>query len=334
MNSSLDSELLPTVAEVEAAARRIAGRAVETPLLEWPALNERIGGRVFVKPEQLQRTGSFKFRGAFNKLSRLAETTGGTGSVVAYSSGNHAQGVAAAAALLGFKAAIVMPADAPAIKVANTRSYGAEVVLYDRLRDDREAIAEALAAKMSAAIVRPYEDADIIAGQGTVGLELARQARARGAELDAVLIPCGGGGLIAGSTLALQATWPRLPVFACEPEGFDDTGRSLAAHRRLGCVAGAKTVCDGLMAPTPGRLTFALNDRQLAGGFALSDAEVFSAMAYAFQVLKLVVEPSGAVALAALLSGKFGGRGLTVGIVCSGGNVDPDIYCQALTTAI
>jgi threonine dehydratase len=333
MNSSFDSELMPTVAEVEAAARRIAGRAVETPLLEWPALNERIGGRVLVKPEQLQRTGSFKFRGAFNKLSRLAEMGGSAGSVVAYSSGNHAQGVAAAAQLLGFKAAIVMPSDAPAIKIANTRSYGAEVVLYDRQRDDREAIAEALAAKTSATIVRPYEDADIISGQGTVGLELARQARARGAELDAALIPCGGGGLIAGSTLALQATWPRLPVFACEPEGFDDTGRSLAAHRRLGCAAGAKTVCDGLMAPTPGRLTFALNDRQLAGGIALSDGEVFEAMAYAFQVLKLVLEPSGAVALAALLSGKFQGRGLIVGIVCSGGNVDPEVYAQALNAA-
>ncbi|HXQ41938.1 MAG TPA: threonine/serine dehydratase [Candidatus Udaeobacter sp.] len=329
MNSSLDSELLPTVAEVEAAARRIGGRAVETPLLEWPALNERIGGRVLVKPEQLQRTGSFKFRGAFNKLSCLAEL-GGSASVVAYSSGNHAQGVAAAAQLLGFKATIVMPSDAPAIKIANTRSYGAEVVLYDRQRDDREAIAEALAAKTGATIVRPYEDADVISGQGTVGLELARQARARGAELDAALIPCGGGGLIAGSTLALQATWPRLPVFACEPEGFDDTGRSLAAHRRLGCAAGAKTVCDGLMAPIPGRLTFALNDRQLAGGIALSDGEVFQAMAYAFQVLKLVLEPSGAVALAALLSGKFQGRGLAVGIVCSGGNVDPEIYAKAL----
>ena len=333
MNSSLDSELLPTVAEVEAAARRIGGRAVETPLLEWPALNERIGGRVLVKPEQLQRTGSFKFRGAFNKLARLAELGGSAGSVVAYSSGNHAQGVAAAAQLLGFKAAIVMPSDAPAIKIANTRSYGAEVVLYDRQRDDREAIAEALAAKTGATIVRPYEDADIISGQGTVGLELARQARARGAELDAALIPCGGGGLIAGSTLALQATWPRLPVFACEPEGFDDTGRSLAAHRRLSSVAGAKTVCDGLMAPTPGRLTFALNDRQLAGGIALSDAEVFEAMAYGFQVLKLVLEPSGGVALAALLSGKFQGRGLTVGIVCSGGNVDPEVYARALNAA-
>ena len=334
MNSSLDSELLPTVAEVEAAARRIAGRAVETPLLEWPALNERIGGRVLMKPEQLQRTGSFKFRGAFNKLSRLAELGGSAGAVVAYSSGNHAQGVAAAAQLLGFNATIVMPSDAPAIKIANTRSYGAEVVLYDRQRDNREAIADDLAVKTGATIVRPYEDADIISGQGTVGLELARQARARGAELDAALIPCGGGGLIAGSTLALQATWPRLPVFACEPEGFDDTGRSLAAHRRLGIVAGATTVCDGLMAPTPGRLTFALNDRQLAGGIALSDDEVFAAMAYGFQVLKLVLEPSGAVTLAALLSGKFQGRGLTVGIVCSGGNVDPEVYARALKAAI
>jgi len=330
MNSLLDSELLPTAAEVEAAARRLAGRAVETPLLEWPALNDRLGGRVLLKPEQLQRTGSFKFRGAFNKLSRLAQAGGPAGAVVAFSSGNHAQGVAAAAQLLGFQATIVMPSDAPAIKIANTRGYGAEVVLYDRQKDDREAIAADIAAKRHAETVRPYDDPDIIAGQGTVGLEIARQARARGAELDAALIPCGGGGLISGSTLALQATWPRLPVYACEPAGFDDTTRSLKAHQRLGIAPGAKSVCDGLMAPMPGKLTFALNDKLLAGGIAVDDREVLAAVAYAFQVLKLVLEPSGAVALAALLSGKFDAKGKTVAIVCSGGNVDPDVYCKAL----
>lgn len=330
MTSLLDSELLPTAAEVEAAARRLAGRAVETPLLEWPALNDRLGGRVLLKPEQLQRTGSFKFRGAFNKLSRLAEAGRPAGAVVAFSSGNHAQGVAAAAQLLGFQATIVMPSDAPAIKIANTRSYGAEVVLYDRQKDDREAIAAEIAAKRRAETVRPYDDPDIIAGQGTVGLEIARQARARGAELDAALIPCGGGGLISGSTLALQATWPRLPVYACEPAGFDDTTRSLKAHQRLGIAAGAKSVCDGLMAPMPGKLTFALNDKLLAGGIVVDDREVLAAVAYAFQVLKIVLEPSGAVALAALLSGKFDAKGKTVAIVCSGGNVDPDIYCKAL----
>jgi threonine dehydratase len=330
MNSSQSSKPLPTARDVEAAARRIAGQAIETPLLEWPALNERVGGRVLVKPELLQRTGSFKFRGAYNKLKRLTEEGGGKGGVVAYSSGNHAQGVAAAAQILGLPAVIVMPADAPAIKLANTRSYGAEVVLYDRLKDDREAIAEDLAARRQAAIVRPYDDPDIIAGQGTTGHEMAHQAKARGIDLDAALLPCGGGGLIAGSTLALRAAWPQLPVYACEPAAFDDTRRSLLAHRRLPVEAGGQSICDGLLAPSPGELTFALNDRLLAGGIAVSDDEVLSAMAFAFRVMKLVVEPSGAVALAALLTGRFDCRGRRVGLVCSGGNVDPDLFARCL----
>ena len=211
MISSLESETLPTAADVEAAAQRIADKAVETPLLESPALNERLGGRIFLKPESLQRTGSFKFRGAYNKLKRLVEQKAARGGVVAFSSGNHAQGVAAAAALLGIKAVIVMPSDAPAIKLANTRGYGAEVVLYDRAREDREAIADKLAADRGAAIVRPFDDPDIIAGQGTVGLEIYRQSKARGVDLDAVLIPAGGGGLISGSSLALKAGWPPCP---------------------------------------------------------------------------------------------------------------------------
>ena len=209
--SSPESEALPNAGDVEAAAARIAGMAVETPLLESPALNALAGGRVLIKPESLQRTGSFKFRGAYNKLKRLKERGAAPGGVVAFSSGNHAQGVAAAAQLLGLKVAIVMPADAPAIKLANTRGYGAEVVLYDRARDDREAICEALAAKRGAEIVRPYDDPDIIAGQGTTGREIAAQAKARGLDLDAALLPAGGGGLISGSALALKAAWPELP---------------------------------------------------------------------------------------------------------------------------
>ncbi len=331
MNSSQTSNPLPTIRDVEAAARRITGQAIETPLLEWPALNERVGGRVLVKPEQLQRTGSFKFRGAYNKLKRLIDEGGGKGGVVAYSSGNHAQGVAAAAQVLGLPAVIVMPADAPAIKLANTRSYGAEIVLYDRLKDNREAIAEDLAVRRNAAIVRPYDDPDIIAGQGTVGHEMAHQAKARGVNLDAALLPCGGGGLISGSTLALKAVWPDVAVYACEPAAFDDTRRSLLVHRRLPVEAGAQSICDGLMSPTPGELTFALNDRLLAGGIAVSDDEVLSAMGFAFRVMKLVVEPSGAVALAAILTGRFDCRDRKVGLVCSGGNVDPDLFSHALS---
>ncbi len=330
MNLSLNSKTLPGIADVEAAAGRIAGKAIETPLLEWPGLNDRVGGRVLLKAESLQRTGSFKFRGAFNKISRVVEEGGGQGGVVAYSSGNHAQGVAAAAQLLGLPATIVMPSDAPAIKLANTRGFGAEVVLYDRLKENREAIAEAIAAKKKATIVPPFDDPYIIAGQGTAGLEMARQARARGVNFDAALLPCGGGGLISGSTLALQAAWPKLPVYSCEPAAFDDTRRSLAVHKRLPVEAGGKSICDGLLSPIPGELTFALNDRNLAGGFALGDDEVLAAMAFAFRVMKLVIEPSGAVALAAILSGKFDARGKTVGVLCSGGNVDPDIFARCL----
>ena len=320
---------LPTAADVDAAARRLEGVALRTPLLTSPVLDALTGARVVLKPETLQRTGSFKFRGAYNKVSSIPPERR-AGGVVAFSSGNHAQGVAAAAQLLGLPAVIVMPADAPAIKLANTRGYGAEVVLYDRRREDREAIAARIAETRGAAIVRPYDDPDIIAGQGTVGREIARQAKAIGVDLDAALLPCGGGGLISGSALALRAAWPSLPVWAVEPAGFDDTARSLAAHRRLGNAPEAQSICDGLMAPMPGRLTFALNERLLAGGIAVSDEEVLAAMAFAFRVLKLVVEPSGAVTLAALLAGRFDGRGRSVALVCSGGNVDPDVFGRSL----
>jgi threonine dehydratase len=328
MNSSLSSKTLPTIADVETAARRIAGQAIETPLVTSPVLDTKVGARVFLKAETLQRTGSFKFRGAYNKLSSIPPDKR-AGGVVAYSSGNHAQGVAAAAQLLGLPATIVMPSDAPAIKLANTRGFGAEVVLYDRFTENREAIAGEIAAKNKATIVPPFDDIDIIAGQGTAGLEMARQAKARGATLDAALLPCGGGGLISGSTLALQATWPKLPVYSCEPAGFD-TKRSLAVHKRLPVEPGSKSICDGLLSPIPGEMTFALNDRNLAGGFALSDDEVLAAMSFAFRVMKLVLEPSGAVGLAALLTGKFDAKGKTVGLLCSGGNVDPDVFARCL----
>ena len=321
----------PTVdlVAVEAAAQRLAGQAVETPLLHSHDLDARMGGRVFIKPETLQRTGSFKFRGAYNKISQLRGTA--ARSVVAFSSGNHAQGVAAAAQLVGLPATIVMPSDAPAIKVANTRGYGAEVVLYDRLSEDREQIAARLAAERGAVMVRPYDDPDIIAGQGTIGLEIARQCRARGATPEVALSPCGGGGMIAGIATALTALVPGVRIHACEPAGFDDTARSLVAHRRLGVEPGKTTICDALMAPMPGELTFAINDRLLAGGVAVSDDEVRTAMEYGFRMLKLVIEPGGAVALAAALSGKVDLKGRTAVIVCSGGNVDAATFCAAIT---
>jgi threonine dehydratase len=319
---------LPTLADVEAAAARLRGVAVRTPLLESEALNARVGGRILVKAECLQRTGSFKFRGAYNAISQIA-----AGAVVAYSSGNHAQGVAAAARLLGKAATIVMPADAPAIKVEHTRAVGAEIRLYDRTRESREAIGAEIAARTGAALVRPYDDPRIIAGQGTAGLELAEQANEQGARLDAALIPCGGGGLIAGCSLALSQLCPGIEIYAVEPAAFDDTRRSLAAGLRVANPPGGRSICDALLVPTPGELTFELNRRLLAGGLAVGDEDALRAMSFAFRHLKLVVEPGGAVALAALLSGRFDARGRTVAIMLSGGNVDPELFALALRPA-
>ncbi len=319
----------PEFSDIEEAAARISTRALVTPLLENPLLNERVGGRVLLKAENLQRTGSFKFRGAFNRISLIPEDRREAG-VVAYSSGNHAQGVAAAARLLGLPAAIVMPDDAPAIKIANTRSYGAEVVFCDRHRDSREAIAEALAAERGAVLVRPFDDPAIIAGQGTCGREIALQAKERGLSLDAALVCCGGGGLVSGCSLALRTLSPATEVYAVEPAGFDDTTRSLASGRRESNDPAARSICDALLAPTPGELTFKLNRELLAGGLVVSDAEVRDAMRFAVQALKLVIEPGGAVALTALLAGKLDVAGKTVAVVISGGNVDPALLAQIL----
>jgi threonine dehydratase len=319
-------DALPTLADVEAAAERLRAVAVRTPLLESEALNERVGGRVLLKPECLQRTGSFKFRGAYNAISQTDAAA-----LVAYSSGNHAQGVAAAAKLLGKAATIVMPADAPAIKIESTRARGAEVRLYDRATESREEIGAAIAARTGAALIRPYDDPRIIAGQGTVGLELARQTRACGLELELALVPCGGGGLIAGCALALCAAFPGIALYAVEPAGLDDTRCSLAAGARQTNAPGATSICDALLLPTPGELTFALNRRLLAGGLVVTDDEVRSAMAFACRHLKLVLEPGGAVALAAVLSGKLPLEHRTLAVVLSGGNVDPALLAAAIT---
>jgi len=314
---------------VEAAARRLAGRAVLTPLLESPALNRRLGGRLLVKAEVLQRTGSFKFRGAYNTIAQLTAAQRKAG-VVAYSSGNHAQGVAAAAELLGVPATIVMPADAPAIKAANTRGYGADIVFYDRYRESREEIAARLAQERGAALIPPYDHPQVIAGQGTAGLEIFHQAAALDARLDAVLVPCSGGGFAAGCALALAKAPRSIRVFAVEPSGLDDMRRSLEAGKRVANDPGARSICDALLAPTPGEITFAINRRLLAGGFAVSDEEVCQAMAVAFTEYKLVVEPGGAAALAAVLSGKLEMKDKTVAVIASGGNVDPETFRKAV----
>jgi threonine dehydratase len=316
---------LPTAADVDAAAMRLAGIVLHTPLVTSPVLDALTGGRIFLKAETLQRTGSFKFRGAYNKLSSIPPDERSRG-VVAYSSGNHAQGVAAAAQLLGMPAVIVMPADAPRPKRERTAALGAEVVLYDRTREDRQEIAQDIAAQRYAALVPPYDDPLIIAGQGTAGREIVDDLAAQRLLPDAVVVTASGGGLTAGIALAVKARVPQARVYTAEPEGFDDHARSFRSGRREKNVALTGTICDALMAQTPGELTFAINRALVAEGAAVSDQEVAVAVAFAFRELKLVVEPGGAAALAALLAGKINVKGKIAVAVLSGGNVDPDLF--------
>jgi threonine dehydratase len=327
------TELSPALpvssADVDAAAGVLASFAVRTPLLSPPVLCDRVGAKVFLKPEVLQRTGSFKFRGAFNKLSSIPLNARG-GGVVAFSSGNHAQGVAAAAQILNMPATIVMPADAPLSKRERTKAFGAEVVLYDRDREDREAIARDIAGKRGATLVPPYDDPKVIAGQGTVGREIAEDLTALGVTPDIVVAPASGGGLIAGVATAIKARFPQAMLMSAEPEAFDDHARSLRAGRREPHKASGRTICDALMASIPGEITFAINSRLLTKGVTASDAEVGAAVGFAFRELKLVVEPGGAVGLAALLAGQIEARGKTVVIVLSGGNVDADLYARLI----
>ena len=316
-----------SAADIEAAAKVVAPFAVRTPLLSFPVLDERAGAKVFLKPEMLQRTGSFKFRGAFNKLASIPQANRG-GGVVAFSSGNHAQGVAAAAKILNMQATIVMPADAPLSKRERTKSYGAEVVLYDRDREDREAIAGGIASKRGATLVRPYDDPFVIAGQGTAGREIAEDMAARGLSADIVVAPASGGGLIAGVATAVKSRFPGAEIVVAEPAGYDDHALSLKAGHREPHPAAARTICDALMAAMPGELTFSINSKLLARGVSASDEEVAAAVAFAYRELKLVVEPGGAVGLAALLAGRIDAKGKNVVIVLSGGNVDADLFAK------
>jgi threonine dehydratase len=320
---------LPDADAVRAAAARLKDEAVATPLLSSPRLDAKFGGRVFIKAECLQRTGSFKFRGAYNALLQLSPDKRRAG-VVAYSSGNHAQGVVAAAQLLGMPSLIVMPSDAPAIKVANTRSYGAEIVLYDRYRESREAIAARIADERGALVLPPFDDPRIIAGQGTVGVEIAAEIAQRGLTLDAAIASCSGGGLVTGCALALVDAFPDSKIYAAEPEGLDDMRRSLQEGRRVANDPEARSICDALLAPMPGEITFALAQRLLAGSIAVSDDEVRRAMATAFDEFKLVLEPGGDAAFFAGLSGKPDPRGKVVAVIASGGNVDRAEFVAAL----
>src|SRR6202795_1653895 len=323
------SVLPVTSMDIDAAARVLAPFAVRTPLLSSPALDERVGAQVFLKPEMLQRTGSFKFRGAFNKLSSIPQDARG-GGVVAFSSGNHAQGVAAAAQILNMQATIVMPKDAPLSKRERTKAYGAEVVLYDRDREDREAITGAIASKRGATLVRPYDDPFVIAGQGTAGREIAEDMAALGLVPDIVGAPASGGGLIAGVAPAVKAKFPQAQIIVAEPKDYDDHGLSLRAGHREAHHAAGRTICDALMASIPSDLTFSINSKLLAKGVTASDEEVGAAVAYAYRELKLVVEPGGAVGLAALLAGRIDVKGKNVVIVLSGGNVDADLFARLI----
>ena len=320
------------IAMIEAAAARLAGHARVTPLLSSPFLDDIAGRRVFVKAECLQHTGSFKFRGGWSAVSALPDAQRKRG-VIAFSSGNHAQGVALAAKLHGVPAVIIMPADAPRMKIDNTRALSAEVVLYDRAKDDRDALGAQLAASRGLTLIKPYDDPQVIAGQGTTGLEIASQAAVAGITNADVLVCCGGGGLTSGIALALAAKAPGLRARPCEPAGFDDVTRSLASGKILRNAALSGSVCDAIVTPQPGEITFPILQRLCGPGLVVTDAEAMQAVALAFSRLKLVLEPGGAVALAAALFRSDQLAGDAVIVVATGGNVDADVFAQCLVAA-
>lgn len=325
----LDTTIQPTAADIDAAAKRLAGVAVRTPLINAAVLDELLGARVFLKAETLQRTGSFKFRGAYNKISSIPPDKRAAG-VVAYSSGNHAQGVAAAAKLLGMRATIVMPADAPRAKRLRTEALGAEVIAYDRATEDRAAIAMKLVNERGATLVPPYDDPLIIAGQGTIGAEIVEQLAELGLKPEIVVVGASGGGLAAGISLGVKSRVASAKFYTAEPEGFDDTARSFVSGKREANARMSGTICDALMTATPGELTFPITSKLIGQGISATDAEVGRAVRYAFEELKLVVEPGGAIGLAALLAGKVDIKGKVVVAILSGGNVDTEMFAKLI----
>ncbi len=321
---------LPAFEDVEDAAKRLEGVTVHTPLLRYELLDRLVGAPVWIKPETLQRTGSFKMRGAWNRISRIPEEDKPKG-VVAFSSGNHAQGVAESAKILGLKATIVMPADAPRAKIEAARGRGAEIRLYDRVKESREAIAAEIAKKSGATTVRPFDDAWIMAGQGTSGLEAAQDAKAEGVTFGSLICNASGGGLLAGVAVAFEALSPSTEVWAAEPAGHDDLIRSLAAGKIVSNEPGYRSIADALLTPEPGVLPFEIHKRRVKGGFAATNDQLLDAMSFAFHHLKLVVEPGGGCSLAVLLANRahFAARGPVL-IILSGGNVDADLFSQAI----
>ncbi|MDB5411676.1 MAG: pyridoxal-5-phosphate-dependent protein [Rubritepida sp.] len=323
--------MMPGYDDVRAAAARLRGRIRHTPMLRHRALDEAAGGVVLIKPEPLQITGSFKLRGATNAALLLAASAR-AGGVVTHSSGNHGQAVAAACHGLGMPAMIAMPMDAPKVKVEATRAWGAEIHFFDRHTVDRDALAIELAAQRGAAVIPPFDHPDVIAGQGTAIMELLEDALAAGFKADQLAICTGGGGLLAGSALSAKALAPQAKIYAVEPEGWDDYGQSLRAGHRIAADGKGSGICDSLLSKQPGEITFAINAPRVTGGLMVTPVEVFAAMRFAFTHLKVIVEPGGAVALAAVLAGKLNTRDAVTGIILSGGNVDAGVFAQAMAT--
>lgn len=318
-----------TLDDIKKAAKRIEGHAVHTPLLRPSVLAQKSGGAVLLKPENLQRTGSFKFRGAYNRLSALTEAEKAKG-VVAFSSGNHAQGVACAAEMLGVDATIVMPSDAPRIKLENTKGYGAEVVTYDRFTQSREDIANDISARTGAIVVPSYNDPYIMAGQGTSALEAVADCRAMGMIPDNIVICCGGGGLSSGSFLVFRDAFPDAALYTAEPVDFDDTARSLETGIIQEIEPGKRSLCDAILTPSPGPMPFEILSAVGAKGLRVSDAEAMEAVRFAANELKMIAELGGAVALAVVLSRKLKTEGKTTLVYITGGNIDPAILKTAL----
>ncbi len=320
---------IPTFADIVTAQARIAGEAVRTPLLHAPLLSERFSARVYLKPECLQRTGSFKFRGAYNALSALDPAVRKRG-VVAVSSGNHAQGVAEAARLFGVPATIVMPSDAPGPKRLRTERSGARVIPYDRVKENRDHVVAHVVKEVGGAFIHPFNDPNVIAGQGTAGLEIVEDCASRGIVPEIVVVPCSGGGLTAGITLAVTERFPATRVYTAEPEGFDDYARSLKSGKPERNARTYGSISDALLVPDPGKLGWEINKQRLAGGLVASDPETLVAVGLSFDELRLVVEPGGAVGLAALLAGRLDIAGRTVVVVLSGGNLGDDMLAEGI----
>jgi len=330
MDQHKDINKTVTAGGVRAAAARIDGFAIKTPLIENDMLNDRVGGRILMKAEVLQHCGSFKFRGAFNRLSQLTEGERKKG-VLAWSSGNHAQGIARAAHHFGMPAVIIMPADAPALKVEKVRAYGAQIITYDRYSEDREAIGRPLAEKKGYALAPSYDHPDIIEGQGSLALEAVRQATAVDAQFDDFIICCGGGGMTAGCATILEEISPKTRVIIAEPSGFDETWASISLGERQHADITQPTLCDAIATPTPGKLTLPIMQRLVRDGITLTENEVCEAIVFAYKYLKLVLEPGGAVALAAVLSGKIKTQDRIIGLTLSGGNIDPALFAKILS---